>query len=125
MSGRDGGSSLSFFWRFAILALALFMNATLAVRLMWGDQSVGEWRNLKGLQNALFAELSGLDKRRAELSLEIRLLQTDPAYTEKIIRQRLNYERNDEILYLFDDAGEENSPWTGAGTDEHPECRAP
>ena len=121
MSGRDGGSSLSFFWRFAILALALFMNATLAVRLMWGDQSVGEWRNLKGLHNALFAELSGLDKRRAELSLEIRLLQTDPAYMEKIIRQRLNYVRNDEILYLFDDAGEENSPWTGAGTDEHPE----
>ena len=43
MSGRDGGTSFSFFWRFAILALALFLNATLAVRLMWGDQSVSEW----------------------------------------------------------------------------------
>lgn len=121
MSGRTGGSPLSFFWRFTILALALFMNVTLAVRLLWGDQSVSEWRNLKGLQNALNAELAGLDKRRADLSLEIRLLQTDPAYMEKVIRQRLNYVRSDEILYLFDDAGEENSPWTGAGTDEHPE----
>ena len=121
MSGRDGGTSFSFLWRFAILALALFLNATLAVRLMWGDQSVSEWRNLKGLQHALSAELAGLDKRRAEISLEIRLLQTDPAYMEKVIRQRLNYVRSDEILYLFDEAGEENSPWTGAGTDEHPE----
>ncbi len=89
MSGRDGGTSFSFFWRFAILALALFLNATLAVRLMWGDQSVSEWRNLKGLQHALSAELAGLDKRRAEISLEIRLLQTDPAYMEKVIRQQI------------------------------------
>lgn len=121
MSGRDGSSQLSFFWRFTILALALFMNITLAVRLMWGDQSVREWRNLKGLQSALFEELTGLDKRMAELSQEIRLLQTDPAYMEKVIRQRLNYVRSDEILYLFDDAGEEDSPWTGAGTDEYSE----
>ena len=115
---RDSRSALPFFWRFTILALALFINLTLAVRLLWGDQSVGEWRELKQLQNSLVKQLSELDMRRAGLSQEIRLLQTDTAYVEKVIRQRLNYVRSDEILYLFDSEEEEINPWTGAGEDE-------
>ena len=111
-------SPVSFFWKAAILALALVMNAPLAYRLVWGDQSVSAWRALKSRQGQLTAELRDLDKRRADLSREIRLLQTDDSYVEKMIRQRLNYVRKNEILYLFDEARPEDSTWAGAGTDD-------
>ena len=42
--------------------------------------------------------------RNLSLSREIRLLQTDQKYVEKMIRQRLHYLRDNEILYLFDAA---------------------
>ena len=76
------------------------------------------WRALKSRQGQLTAELRDLDKRRADLSREIRLLQTDDSYVEKMIRQRLNYVRKNEILYLFDEARPEDSTWAGAGTDD-------
>ncbi len=109
---------VSFFWKSSILVLALVMNVTLAYRLVWGEQSVSAWRALKARQGQLLAELRDLDKRRADLSREIRLLQTDNSYVEKMIRQRLNYVRKNEILYLFDEAGPEDSTWAGAGTDD-------
>ena len=109
---------VSLFWKSAILALALLMNLTLALRLLWGDQSVMAWRALKGRLGQMTVELQDLDRRRADLSREIRLLQTDASYVEKMIRQRLNYVRADEILYLFDEAAPEDSTWTGAGSDD-------
>lgn len=109
---------VSCFWKSAILALALLMNATLAYRLVWGEQSVSVWRALKARQGRLAVELRDLDKRRADLSREIRLLQTDASYVEKMIRQRLNYVRKNEILYLFDEARPEDSTWAGGGTDD-------
>ncbi|MCH5277231.1 MAG: septum formation initiator family protein [Desulfovibrionaceae bacterium] len=114
-------SPVSFFWKSAILALALFMNLTLAFRLLWGDQSVVAWRALKARLGQMTVELRDLDKRRADLSREIRLLQTDDSYVEKMIRQRLNYVRGNEILYLFDEAAPENSAWAGAGNDDEPQ----
>lgn len=104
---------MSFFWKTAILGLALVMNLTLAYRLIWGEQSVVAWRDLKAMQAELTQTLTGLDERRASLSREIRLLQTDSAYVEKVIRQRLNYVRKNEILYLFDEVKPEDSVWTG------------
>ena len=118
MNSRNGSSPLTVVWKSVILALAVLMNITLACRLVWGEQSVSSWRELKARQAQLVAELDELNKRRADLSLEIRLLQSDDAYVEKMIRQRLNYVRQNEILYLFDDAGPENPTWTGAANDD-------
>ena len=111
---KHTASSASFLWRSVILGLALIMNLTLAWRLVWGGQSVSAWRDLKNRQTELMQELEQLDRQRAVLSREIRLLQTDSSYVEKVIRQRLNYVRANEILYLFDSRNLEDSLWTGA-----------
>lgn len=111
-------SPIPFLWKSTILLLALVMNLTLACRLVWGEQSVSAWRGLKARQIELAADLADLDRQRADLSREIRLLQTDNAYVEKAIRQRLNYVRKNEILYLFDEPGPEDSVWAGAATDD-------
>lgn len=111
---KHTASPASFLWKSVILGLAMVMNLTLAWRLVWGGQSVSAWRDLKNRQSELMQELEQLDRQRAVLSREIRLLQTDSSYVEKVIRQRLNYVRANEILYLFDSRNLEDSLWTGA-----------
>ncbi|MBQ4615506.1 MAG: septum formation initiator family protein [Mailhella sp.] len=93
------------------LVLVLMLNVALLSRLIWGSQSVYSWQALKEKQAELSEELNALDERRAALSREIRLLKTDPAYVEKVIRQRLNYVRKNEILYLFDKNRTDGSAW--------------
>ena len=102
-------------WRLVLLALAIALNLALASRLVWGSNSLYVWRMLKETQNELSNELAKLDEKRAALSREIRLLKTDPAYVEKVIRQRLNYVRKNEILYLFDKKRNNDPMWTEKG----------
>lgn len=84
------------------LVLLLLLNAALFSRLMWGSGSIHSWYALKEKHSEVSQELCALNEKRAALSREIRLLKTDPDYVEKVIRQRLNYVRENEILYLFD-----------------------
>lgn len=117
--GKSTSANIVFtsIWKSVILFLALLMNITLGYRLLAGDQSVMVWRAMKGKQGALATELAVLDQRRASLSREIRLLKTDNEYVEKVIRQRLNYVRPNEILYIFDEVEAGDLIWTGSGSD--------
>jgi cell division protein FtsB len=105
----------AFWWKLSLLVMAVILNIALAGRLVWGSHSLYTWKMLKEKQLELSQELASLDEQRAQLSKEIRLLKTDPAYVEKVIRQRLNYVRKNEILYLFDKSRQDGSIWT----DEH------
>lgn len=105
----------SLLWKALPLALVIFINVALAGRIIWGEQSIYSWRVLKSKEAELSQELSTLDAQRSSLSREIRLLKTDPAYVEKVIRQRLNYVRKNEILYLFDKK-RNDSVWTEKDT---------
>ncbi len=97
-----------------VLAVAILVNLVLAARLAWGPQSVLAYRELKNQHTELLEKLSYLNTSNATLSAQIRLLQEDDNYVEKVIRQQLNFVRDNEILYLFDD-GQSSS---GAATDD-------
>ena len=112
---RRSSPSRAFWWKLSLLVLAVLLNFALASRIVWGSHSIYTWRVLKEKQSELSEELAALDEKRAALSREIRLLKTDPAYVEKVIRQRLNYVRKNEILYLFDKSREDS--WSGADSD--------
>ena len=84
-----------------ILILAIIVNVVLASRLLWGPQSLVSYRELASQYAELLKERDGFDVVNAGLSREIRLLQSDEKYVEKMIRQRLNFVRSNEILYLF------------------------
>lgn len=99
-------------WKAIVLAIALVVNVSLGLRLFWGTQSVSTYCELQDRQKALEKELAAQDAVNEELSREIRLLQTDMRYVEKMIRQRLNYLKENEILYLFD---KKQATSTGAG----------
>ncbi|MBR3881390.1 MAG: septum formation initiator family protein [Mailhella sp.] len=106
-------------WKVLTLGLIVLVNLALISRLVWGSGSLYTWQSLKERKAELSQELSELDAQRAALSKEIRLLKTDPAYVEKVIRQRLNYVRKNEILYLFDKNRQDSSVWNENGTEKH------
>ena len=101
-NSKGSGSSGAVFWRSLILVLALVVNASLVFRLVWGPRSVVSYRELAAQHAELEQEIERYDAINAALSREIRLLQTDGRYVEKMIRQRLNFVRSNEILYLFE-----------------------
>lgn len=94
-------SSKATLWKMFILLIALSVNAILFSRLVRGPQSVISYRELASQYAELVKERDRYDAVNAGLSREIRLLQSDEKYVEKMIRQRLNFVRNNEILYLF------------------------
>ena len=63
-----------------------------------------------------YARLLSKLGRRAEA---MDVLKTDPDYVEKVIRQRLNYVRKNEVLYLFD-KNRQDGNWSEKDTEKQP-----
>lgn len=103
------------FPRLLFLGIALALNVVLFGRLLFSEQGLVAYRELKAQHLALEEAVKKADAVNLALSREIRLLQSDDRYVEKMIRKRLNFVRDNEIVYLFPDAPEARS---GVGSDE-------
>lgn len=90
--------------RTVILSLLGLVNIALFWRMVWGPTGLLEYRDLKKRYAELEQRIAALDAENLAISREIRLLQSDGAYVEKAIRQRLRYVRGNEVLYLFGEA---------------------
>lgn len=101
--------------RFILIALLLLINLFLLFRLVWSDQGVFAYLELKTRYEALQAKIDSVDKESLDLSQEIRRLKSDKAYQEKIVRERMNFVKKDELLYIFPDDLDKPS---GDGTDD-------
>ena len=96
-------------WRVFILVALSLINVVLFCRMIWGNSGLLEYREIKRQHTVLQKQLGELDAQNLALSREIRLLQTDSRYIEKIIRQHLHYVHENEVLYLFEDAAKNAS----------------
>lgn len=90
------------FWRSFILVVLGLVSVVLFSRMVWGPTGLLEYRELKKQYSDFEKQIADLDAENMALSREIRLLQSDNQYVEKVIRQRLHYVRDNEVLYLFD-----------------------
>ena len=88
--------SLSFFWQTLFLGFALLLNVTLGYRLFFSDQSFFAWQ--------------GVQQHFADMQKDLADIQ-----------QRLNYVRENEILYVFEKKQLVNSIWTETEEDLHNE----
>lgn len=104
--------SLSFFWRTLFLCFALLLNVTLGYRLLFSEQSVFAWQDVQHHYAQMQKQLEDIKKKQAGLSEEIRLLQGSNDYIERSVRERLNYVRENEILYVFEKKQQVHSIWT-------------
>ena len=87
--------------RVAILVSLWAINLVLFFHMVWGEGGILVYRDLKRTYASLEQEIARSDGENLALSREIRLLQTDKQYVEKMIRERLHYVRENELLYLF------------------------
>jgi cell division protein FtsB len=65
---------------------------------------LSNYQTLKADTYAFTQRQDMLDEKAYLLSHEIRLLQNDSEYVEKIIRARLGFVKSNEILYIFPDS---------------------
>jgi cell division protein FtsB len=65
-------------------------------------QTKAEYNRLLRLEAASEQRLEDAKARMAEQDKILKRLQTDPAYVEKIIRQRLLYAKPEEFIFRFE-----------------------
>jgi cell division protein FtsB len=104
------------FWKVFLLAALGVLNVVLFYRMVWSPYGILVYHKLRQEYAQLETQVRELDKSNLALSREIRLLRSDDNYAEKMIRQRLHYVKDNEILYLFHDA--QSSSKAGATADE-------
>lgn len=102
-------------WRVSILLVLGVINAVLFSRVIWGSTGIMEYRALKHHYATLRQQIADLDVENMALSRDIRLLQSDNHYTEKMVRKKLRYLRDNEIVYLFTNP---NKNGDGASTND-------
>ncbi len=98
-----------------LLAVLVVVNLVLLFRLIWSEHGVFAYMNMRERGEKLEAQLQEIDAKSLELSKEIRRLKGDKAYQAMVIRDRMNYVKGNEVLYIF--SGGMNVP-QGAADDE-------
>lgn len=88
-------------WRVLLILGLGLCDLALFGKMVWGPGGIVEYRQLKTQYFELKDKISDLDNQNLALSRDIRLLQTDNQYIEKMVRQKLRYLRENEIVYLF------------------------
>lgn len=97
------------FWRITIIVFLGLLDLTLLGKMLWSDTGLLEYMQLKSQLAELRGEIVELDAENRALSREIRLLQTDRQYAEKMVRQQLHYLRDNEIVYIFASSSGKNA----------------
>ncbi|GAB7022665.1 FtsB family cell division protein [Salidesulfovibrio brasiliensis] len=92
--------------RNVVIAVLVAVNVLLLARLLFSDQSMFAYSRLKERHEDLSRRLEEAEERNVELSREIKRLKSDRKYQEKVVRERLNFVREDEILYVFPEDGQ-------------------
>lgn len=100
-----------------VFAISIFLNVVLLYNLIWGDRGIIAYKDLRSRCVSLQSDLDSIHKANHSLSQEIRLLQSDNKYLEKVIRNRMNFVRENEILYIFP-SGQQANGQPGAPSDE-------
>lgn len=101
--------------RRVLLGLLVVINLVLIIRLGLSEQGFFGYMELDDKVKELERKIDAADNRTIELSREIRRLKSDRAYQEKIIRSRMNYVKENEVLYIFPETGKDKSQ--GAASD--------
>lgn len=88
----------------SVLAVTLVaVNIVLAHSLFLGDAGMPAYLRLKQQKQRLETKIQDLQDERVSLSSKIRLMERDPAFTERVIRERINYVREGEVVYFVSD----------------------
>lgn len=84
-----------------LIVLLGVCDVALLGKMIWGPGGLLEYRQLTQRYADLKEQIVRLDDANMALSRDIRLLQSDSQFVEKMIRQKLRYLRDNELVYIF------------------------
>ena len=100
-------------------AALIVINILLFYNLIWSDRGLFAFNELKNRQAQMAQKVEEVSGKSLDLSQEIRWLKSDRSFTEKITRARMNFLKDNEVLYIFSKASPDAlGPATGATADE-------
>ncbi len=67
---------------------------------MWGDRGIQPYRQQQQVLEEAESRLGQVREDNIELSRKVRLLKNNKAYLEQMIRTRLHYVQNNEVMYI-------------------------
>lgn len=85
------------------LFLFLFINLLLIYQIIFSQNNIFLYLKIKKDFNKLSQQVDLFNKKNILLSQEIEKLKSDKKYLEKVIKEKLNYIKPGEVLYLFKD----------------------
>jgi len=103
-------------WNRLLLGLIILLNVLFLYRILLSDQGIFGYLELRRRNTEMQERIEELQKKTVHLSNEIRLLQSDSGYIEKMIREQMNLVKENEVLYDFSGLADHDAP--GAGPDE-------
>jgi cell division protein FtsB len=83
----------------AVVVAACYFLAT----SIFGEMGVVKYYRMKSRSTALTEEIAGLTQENDRLTTEVRALRSDPAYLERLARDKLGLARQGEIVYYYDE----------------------
>ncbi len=84
-----------------ILAAGILFSIYLLASFIFGEMGLVKYYRMKSQYDALSDDIAKLKIDNARLSTEVRSLRSDPAYVERIARDKLGLARPGEIVYYY------------------------
>jgi len=86
-----------------ILAAGVLLALYLVASFILGEMGLVKYFRMKAQYTALTEEIAKLKQDNAKLTREVHALRSDPAYLERIARDKLGLARPGEIVYYYGD----------------------
>ena len=105
-------------WKRLFVGFLLAVNLVFAWRLFLGEHGISAYLDLKERHRQMELDLEAAEHKSLEFSQEIRRLKSDRSHLEDVIRKRMNYLKENELLYVFSERspGQPPAQLSGAGS---------
>jgi cell division protein FtsB len=91
-----------------IKRLSVIAGAVAGLAFLWslivGEMGVVKYFRMSAHARILRGEIEHMKKDNARLSREVEALRTDPAYIERMARDKIGFARPGEVVYYYGDA---------------------
>ncbi len=86
-----------------LIAAMIPLGVYFLITFVFGEMGLVKYYRMKAQYQALTQEIAELKQDNVRLMREVRALKADPAYIEKLARDKLGLARNGEIVYYYDE----------------------
>jgi len=90
-------------WKKLFVASAILLCLYLVVTFVMGEMGLVKYYRMKDQYSTLTEGIAKLKQDNVRLRKEVSSLKSDPAYMERVARDKLGLARQGEIVYYYDD----------------------